>query len=317
VFPAFVGTHARTGQPYWGPANSDRPSGTKQPLSPQNHIVVPVSNDAAAVRVWARTGCRTEPDGKFRCEIGDCGNPLNNWDGSCYRGSGEGGISLAEFTFHRNTFYDLSLVDGYTLPISIKLYGNPQKSPGVPNEFNCGNPTCFPKQDFSQCPPELKKYNRQGQVIGCWNIHAAAADAEMRRGPHGQYLSFIWNDPDTWSRTACDALVGNCGGQNIQETYYSGNHLKRGNRLAREGGDRTGYACSPYIDWIAARKDLFEPFICYDEKKPKPLNGFGGGKSYSEIFKSICPLAYSWQFNDGESTFQCTGDDITYVVEFC
>jgi hypothetical protein len=284
-------------------------------LNPQSHLILPVNDEASSVRVWARQGCTTT-NGKFKCDIGECGNILNNWDGSCYKSSGEGGISLAEFTFNKNTFYDLSLVDGYTIPIAIKLYGQYKKTLNVVDEFNCGQPTCSPKQDFSQCPPELIKYS-QGKAIGCWNIHTAAADIEMRQGPFGEYLSSIWNDPELWSRTACDALTGNCGGNNVQETFYSGNHLKRGNRLQRQGGDRTGYACSPYIDWMNERKDLFEPFICYDEKKPKPLHGFGDGKSYSEIFKSICKYAYSWQFNDGESTFQCSGDDVAYVVEFC
>lgn len=111
-------------------------------------------------------------------------------------------------------------------------------------------------QDFSQCPPELQKINKAGDVIGCFNIHVAAADDEMKKGAvHGAYLSQIWNDPEAWSRTACDALVGDCGGQSVNETLYSGNHIKRGSLLARanDGGNRTGYICDLIVDMRVLR----------------------------------------------------------------
>ncbi|KAJ3376524.1 hypothetical protein HDU80_003981, partial [Chytriomyces hyalinus] len=50
---------------------------------------------------------------------------------------------------------------------------------------------------------------------------------------------------------------------------------------------------------------------------PKPLNGFGGGKRYDQIFKDICPQAYSWEFDDNNSTYECEGTDVTYTVQFC
>ncbi|KAI6687645.1 hypothetical protein NL676_024473 [Syzygium grande] len=37
--------------------------------------------------------------------------------------------------------------------------------------------------------------------------------------------------------------------------------------------------------------------------------------SYSELFKSACPRAYSYAYDDGSSTFTCT--DADYVVTFC
>jgi hypothetical protein len=54
------------------------------------------------VRVWARTGCSYQtnnawPDVKtrFLCQVGECGNNENKWDGTCYKSSGIGGNTLA------------------------------------------------------------------------------------------------------------------------------------------------------------------------------------------------------------------------------
>ena len=37
--------------------------------------------------------------------------------------------------------------------------------------------------------------------------------------------------------------------------------------------------------------------------------------AYSQVFKSACPRAYSYAFDDATSTFTCTGAD--YVLTFC
>lgn len=66
-----------------------------------------------AGRIWARTGC----NGQFNCETGNCGNSEQ-----CSGRGGEPPASLAEFTLNGNggqDYYDVSLVDGYNLPVSI------------------------------------------------------------------------------------------------------------------------------------------------------------------------------------------------------
>lgn len=70
--------------------------------------------DDWAGRFWARTGCHF---GRGRCDTGDCGDSVE-----C---SGRGGAppaTLAEFTFNGyagDDFYDVSLVDGFNVPISV------------------------------------------------------------------------------------------------------------------------------------------------------------------------------------------------------
>jgi hypothetical protein len=37
--------------------------------------------------------------------------------------------------------------------------------------------------------------------------------------------------------------------------------------------------------------------------------------AYSSVFKSTCPRAYSYAYDDGSSTFTCTAAD--YAIAFC
>lgn len=66
-----------------------------------------------AGRIWPRTNC----DGNGHCETGDCGNKIQ-----CNGAGGVPPVSLAEITFagwQGLDYYDVSLVDGYNLPIRM------------------------------------------------------------------------------------------------------------------------------------------------------------------------------------------------------
>lgn len=107
-------------------------------------------------RVWARTHCTTDASGRFQCETGDCasGNLQCN---------GAGGIppaSLAEMTltgYQGQDFYDISLVDGFNLPVSMGPYGG---------SGNCTVVNCQGNVN-SICPPELSLTGPDGIVVGC------------------------------------------------------------------------------------------------------------------------------------------------------
>ena len=66
-------------------------------------------------RIWARTGCVFDADGAGVCQTGDCGGRME-----C-RGSGATPpATLFEVTLGQGgveDFYDVSLVDGYNLPV--------------------------------------------------------------------------------------------------------------------------------------------------------------------------------------------------------
>ncbi|KAG0642150.1 thaumatin family-domain-containing protein [Tuber brumale] len=83
------------------------------------------SNDARIVvvpsswvgRVWARTNCTFDGNGRGHCSTGDCDKKL-----MCGATSGEKPHTIAEFTVtgdKNETYYDISTVDGYNVDMAI------------------------------------------------------------------------------------------------------------------------------------------------------------------------------------------------------
>ncbi|KAJ9458054.1 Thaumatin-like protein 1 [Diplonema papillatum] len=307
VWPGMNGRHpGPNGAYFFGTKDSANPAGFELKAGASKTISIP--NGIASFTIWPRTGCSVGSDGRFTCETGECGNPNNNWDGTCYNSGPEGGNLLAEATVNRagSSFYDLSQVDGYTLPLSIVAHHGTTVA-GVAAKFNCGNPACKPDMTFAKCPPE-SRVSKNGKVVGCNNIHAVINDANARAAY--PIMQTYYDNLDTRSHIECSCLVGDCVGETTAQLLTN---LKNGNTI---GVDKTGYCCSPYNS-LYSSPDSVSSHICYVEDKPKPLNNFGGGKRYDEIFKEMCPEAYSWQFNDDESTYQCGGADLTLEVVFC
>ncbi|EXB97329.1 hypothetical protein L484_024191 [Morus notabilis] len=102
-------------------------------------------------RIWGRTGCNFDKNGNGKCETGSCGTLLN-----CTR-PGDPPTSIAEFTLGDIDFYDVSLVDGFNLPMVVKPNSN--------GKGNCSTAGC--DGDLRQnCPPELQAKD-DGKVIAC------------------------------------------------------------------------------------------------------------------------------------------------------
>ncbi|ORX90458.1 thaumatin-like protein precursor [Basidiobolus meristosporus CBS 931.73] len=116
-------------------------------------------------RFWGRTECNFQylnSTTNAACATGDCGS------GEEYCGyiSGRPPATLAEFDFNGwddLDYYDISLVDGYNLPISIQ----PQtKLPAQGDPYSCGSPT-VEKNINSICPSPLQILDHNGEVVGC------------------------------------------------------------------------------------------------------------------------------------------------------
>jgi hypothetical protein len=113
-------------------------------------------------RVWARTGCEfysnsdSNSNWKPACETGDCQGQLE-----CNGKIGLPPVTLVEFSLQvderQSSFYDVSLVDGYNLPVSVS-----PKSPWK----KCYIGGCQ-KNLNSVCPDELKICNQKGEVVAC------------------------------------------------------------------------------------------------------------------------------------------------------
>jgi len=260
-------------------------------------VSFPVSHTINSARVWARTGCTRNERGHLVCTTGDCPLPASWYndqnDGTECKGiGGLSPASLAEFTLggsNMNDFYDLSLVDGFSVPVSMRPE-NFTKTPalGQDDKFNCGAPSC-PAFDFSKCPPELRRVDSNGHVYACMSICAAVHD-EGQRSQHPILQNiFESKDPHTGFPMknlvccACGEGTGGCADANSQ------------------------FCCSPH--------NLPSPNEkggkCHVEHWPLASDG----QKYDEVFKNQCPEAYSWQFDDHQSTYQCVGAD--YIITFC
>ncbi|KIW43747.1 uncharacterized protein PV06_04818 [Exophiala oligosperma] len=100
-------------------------------------------------RVWGRTNCSfpgsgsgpSSGSGGVACTTGDCGSFLQ-----C-PGAGQAPATLAEFTYSSDTyqtFYDISLVDGYNLPVGIiSLLSQSGNSTLEDIPPNLTNPVCI------------------------------------------------------------------------------------------------------------------------------------------------------------------------------
>ncbi|KAL2558879.1 Pathogenesis-related thaumatin superfamily protein [Forsythia ovata] len=109
-------------------------------------------------RIWARTGCTFDVSGIGSCQTGDCGGRLE-----CDGIGATPPASLFEITIgvgDEKDFYDVSIVDGYNLP----LFAAPRGVHGGCNATGC-------TADINVgCPKELQVISSdegEGGVVGC------------------------------------------------------------------------------------------------------------------------------------------------------
>jgi hypothetical protein len=234
-----------------------------------------VPSNWTAGRIWGRTNCKPGPNGQLVCETGDCNGQLH-----CTV-TGTPPASLAEFTLSSDPtvpdYYDLSLVDGYNLPISISPIAGSYQNVNNPDlgRFNCGAPKCKPF-DMSKCPDELLINGAGGTY--CASICTAVNNPSSVVNP--SYLQGINKD-----LVCCSCGCGpDCGCSDVN----------------------CKYGCSPYDNNPTNLGGK-----CYVQQWPLSSTN----KQYNQIFKEQCPDAYSWQFDDISSTYQCSNAD--YEVTFC
>ncbi|MCD7460268.1 Thaumatin-like protein 1 [Datura stramonium] len=166
-------------------------------------------------RLWGRTFCSRDPStGKFACATGDCGSGTVE----CSGGGAAPPATLAEFTLNGAgglDFYDVSLVDGYNLPMLV----SPQGGTGV---GNCSTTGCVGDLNTA-CPNELKKMmmiNRSrgsssSDCVGCKS--ACEAFGDPRYCCSGSYAT-----PDTCKPTDYSEFFKNACPRSYSYAYDDG-----------------------------------------------------------------------------------------------
>ncbi|CAB04418.1 THaumatiN family [Caenorhabditis elegans] len=166
-----------------GPGN---PAGGGFTLHSEHSRDITVSDSWTAGRIWARTGC----DANFNCETGFCGNSEQ-----CNGAGGVPPASLAEFTLNGRAgqdFYDVSMVDGYNIPVFIQPHGvsGCHRAGGCVTDMN------------ANCPGDLIVRGRDGRVVACKSACLKyQSDRECCRNEY--------NNPRTCTRSALAQLFKN------------------------------------------------------------------------------------------------------------
>jgi len=143
-FKIWVGIYGYISGVQYGPNNGGFE------LDSNNEEILSISSSWYAGRIWGRTNCYNDSNGYFRCDTGSCDGVDNDYSrngGCCLNNKcidGESPVSKIELSLSSTTndYYNLSLVDGYNLPIKIEV-SDFNFACGINNDsiYNCGNIT--------------------------------------------------------------------------------------------------------------------------------------------------------------------------------
>jgi len=149
-FPVWVGAFGQQSVPENG--------GWKLEAGQEKTVTIGTNGRLWSGRFWGRTDCNDQG----QCSTGRCSGL------QCKGTTGEPPASLAEITFNGaggQDFYDVSLVDGYNLPIKMRPIAGTFNNVGGDPTYDCKEAGC--DSDLNAiCPAELK-LNVGGRVVGC------------------------------------------------------------------------------------------------------------------------------------------------------
>ncbi|KAK4992586.1 hypothetical protein LTR66_006237 [Elasticomyces elasticus] len=241
-------------------------------------------------RVWGRTNCSfnsqgTGPSGNGyqACNTGDCNGVVN-----CSV-TGNTPVTLAEFTLDGGdgqTYYDISLVDGYNLPMAIVLLPLSNAS-------------------FQAIPPNLTNPSCIGTV---GDFNPSQSYSPYSDGQQATFLGTNSSSPLPFANNISYSDVANWCPWDLQVSPPKG----------------PGDGVYPYPD-STIQRPIFNPCLsacarynsdsdCCNGKYNSPTSC--SPNYYSTAAKSVCPDAYSFAYDDQTSTFIIPAG-AGFAVVFC
>lgn len=140
-------------------------------------------------RLWGRTECSFDQSGRGYCATGDCGSGMEQCAGT----GGAPPSTLAEFTLDSPLdFYDISLVDGFNVPVSIVPSGG---------SGDCRPVRCL--EDLNRRCPSGLQVTRNRRVVACKS--ACLAFNQPEYCCTGAYSSPRTCKPSVYSRVFKDS----------------------------------------------------------------------------------------------------------------
>lgn len=158
--------------PNAGQAIPEQPTGWEAPAG--HSVTFTVPDTWASARLWGRTECDFSKEGAVACSSGSCNGGL-----LCdpHTGTGVPPVTVGEWTLGKDgpeghpDNYDVSLVDGFNLPMTITPTGG------------CMAPDC-PADLNANCPKELALVSpATGKTVGCKSDCTANLDDNAADSP--------------------------------------------------------------------------------------------------------------------------------------
>lgn len=178
-------------------------------------------------RFWARTGCNFDDSGSGSCLTGDCGSGQVECNGL----GAAPPATLAEFTLGTGgqDFYDVSLVDGYNLPMVVEGSGGSGMcaSTGCSTDLNRQCPAELKVGDGDACKSACEAFGSPEYCCsGAFNTPATCRPSvysEMFKAACPRSYSYAYDDAtSTFTCTGADYTVTFCPSSPSQKsTSYS------------------------------------------------------------------------------------------------
>jgi hypothetical protein len=226
-------------------------------------------------RFWGRAGCVFDANGMGHCDSGDCGGKAQ-----CNGSGGKPPATLVEFTFAGfggKDFYDVSLVDGFNLPMGVAPTAGTFTKSDPNDAYDCGGPACTGDANPT-CPAELAVKNAANKIVGCRSAHEACTQSNP------------------------DPALGCAGNDDLYRCSTGGPN------------GVTGSCYSPNAAATCCGCPSWSPLGACQNHNPK-WEAPAKPEVYAKVFKDVCPNAYSFPYDDVTSTYTCKGDD--YDITFC
>ncbi|KAF5380261.1 hypothetical protein D9757_008239 [Collybiopsis confluens] len=154
-----------------GTAVPSQPNGWEQAAGATVSFTVP--DKWTSGRIWGRTGCDfSSNQGPTSCATGGCNGGLV-CDAST--GTGVPPATVAEWTLNGDQdldYYDVSVVDGFNIPIKVTL-----------SDGACSTASC-PANLNTNCPAKLQVKDSKGTVVGCNSACNANVDGSQANSPN-------------------------------------------------------------------------------------------------------------------------------------
>ncbi|XP_011626581.2 LOW QUALITY PROTEIN: thaumatin-like protein 1 [Amborella trichopoda] len=164
-------------------------------LDPGQSWPIDVPTGTTMARIWGRTNCNFDSGSSGSCETGDCNGLLE-----C-QGWGKPPRTLAEYALKDLDFYDISLIEGFNLPMVF--------TPTAGNGDLCRALTC--NADINgQCPTQLQVPGGcQGPcTVFQTDQYCCPGPAAQTCGPTDYSQFFKDRCPDAYSYPKDDASAG-------------------------------------------------------------------------------------------------------------